>query len=160
MLTKAARNTLRSTALVGLPPEAGIVVKDHVHQGLWTSRPPLYAMKPSLRNLVHKEAHTRPRRSDHFSERFLTKLRYNGSGRPSLPKFAIRRSNRAKRFSLELKSWSPQRARSEPRCRTGTSRRTLGLHFPLRHPDGRDCCPRPRLPRQPSSMAQRSLDHR
>jgi hypothetical protein len=60
---------------------------------------------------VHKKTHARPRRSDHFGERLLwLTFAMTGSGRPSLPKFAIRRSNLARRFSLELNSWSTRSA--------------------------------------------------
>ena len=73
---------------------------------LWTSRSPLYWMNPSWRNLFMKVL-TRDRVVPTISASisWLT-FPMTGAGAPSLPKFAIRRSTRARRFSLELNSWS------------------------------------------------------
>ena len=75
-----------------------------LNKELWTSKCPLYSMNPSLRNLFMK-ALTRdlvvPIISASVSWLIFA---MTGSGLPSLPKFAIRRSTLARRFSLELKS--------------------------------------------------------
>ena len=42
----------KGSFLLGLPSEAGSVVKDHVLQGM--SKFPLYSMIPSLRNFMKK----------------------------------------------------------------------------------------------------------
>jgi hypothetical protein len=56
--------------------------------------------EPKLAEFVHEHAHARPRGADNLRERLLANL--TGSVLPSLPKFAIRRSTLANRFSLEL----------------------------------------------------------
>jgi hypothetical protein len=71
---------------------------------LWTLKPPLYSMKPSLRNLFMKKL-TRERVVPIISANasWLT-LGMTASGFPSFPKFAKSKSSRARRFSLELNS--------------------------------------------------------
>ena len=63
-------------------------------------------MNPSLRNLFMNML-TRDRVVPTISASVSWLIfAMTGSGLPSLPKFAIRRSSLARRFSLELKSWS------------------------------------------------------
>src|SRR6201999_901684 len=84
----------------------GLSCKTTFSKELWTSKPPLYWINPSLRNLFMKVL-TRDLVVPTISAS-VTWLIFamTGSGFPSLPKFAIRSSNLARRFSLELKSWS------------------------------------------------------
>ena len=71
---------------------------------LWTSRWPLYSMKPNFLNLFMKIL-TRGRVVPMISASVSWLIGVViGCGPPSWPKFASRRSVRASRFSLELKS--------------------------------------------------------
>src|SRR6186713_1363538 len=67
---------------------------------------PVVFDEAELAKLVHKHAHARPRGADHLGDVSWLIFAMTGSGLLSLPKFAISRSTLARRFSLELKSWS------------------------------------------------------
>ena len=82
-------------------------MQHHVRRELWTSKVPLYSMKPSLRNLfmniLRATSWSRPRH-----KRLLANLR-NKHARaysPCRSSPSGRRTPLARRFSLELKSWS------------------------------------------------------
>jgi hypothetical protein len=71
---------------------------------LWTSRWPLYSMKPNFLNLFMKRL-TRGRVVPMISASVSWLIGVAmACGPPSLPIFASKRSVRASRFSLELKS--------------------------------------------------------
>lgn len=73
---------------------------------LWICRWPLYSIKPNFLNLFMKTL-TRERVVPTISASVSWLIGVvTGCGPPSLPKFVSRRSVRASRFSLELKSWS------------------------------------------------------
>src|SRR6185295_10458203 len=85
---------------------SGLSCKTTFNRELWISSFPLYSIKPSLRNLFMKKL-TRDRVVPIISAN-VSWLNFPtiGTGTPSLPKLARRRSSRARRFSLELNSWS------------------------------------------------------
>ena len=59
-------------------------MKDHVQQGIVDFQGAVVLDEPELAELVHKKAHARPRRSNHFGERLLANLRYDRLGPPLL----------------------------------------------------------------------------
>jgi hypothetical protein len=84
---------------------------------LWTSRWPLYSMKPRFLNLFTKIL-TRGRVVPMISASVSWLIRVViGCGPPSLPIFASRRRARASRFSLELKSWSTRSSSTRQKMR-------------------------------------------
>jgi hypothetical protein len=71
---------------VALPLEAGIVVKDHVQQGIVDFELAVITDEPELAKLIREEAHARSRHADHFRERLLTEFRYDRLWLPLLAK--------------------------------------------------------------------------
>jgi hypothetical protein len=107
----------------GSAPEAGVIVTDDVQQGIVDLQLAVVLNESELSELVHKMAHARPRRPDHFGERLLTDLRYDRLWTPLLTE--IRHQKKQPRQPLLAgRPGPPLRARSEPKCRTGTSPRT------------------------------------
>jgi hypothetical protein len=59
------------------PPEVGIVVKDHVQQGIVNFQVAVVFDETQLAELIQEKAHARARRADHFGERLLTNPCYD-----------------------------------------------------------------------------------
>src|ERR1700730_18496675 len=60
-----------------IPPELGIVVQDHVQQGIMDFQFSVVFDKTQFAESVHEKAHPRSGRSDHLRQRFLTKLSHD-----------------------------------------------------------------------------------
>jgi len=80
-------------------------VQDHVKQRIVNLQPPVVLDETQLPKLFMNVLTCDRRGADNLRERFLADLRYDRRRFVlSLPKFAISRSTRARRFSLELKA--------------------------------------------------------
>src|SRR5436190_14548881 len=86
--------------------DLGLVVQNHVQQGIMDFQFSVVFDEAQFAEFVHEKAHPRSGRADHLRQRFRLNFPTIGSGLPSLPKFASRRRSRARRFSLELNNWS------------------------------------------------------
>ena len=89
-------------------PAAGAleIVQDDAQQGAVDLQAAVVVDEAQLPKLVHEGVDARAGRADDLGQRLLADLRVIACGAPSLPKLARRRSVRARRFSLELNSWS------------------------------------------------------
>jgi hypothetical protein len=86
-----------------------VIVQDQTEKRLVHFDASLYSMKPSRRKRIMKNE-ARSGRSDHFGQGFLCNFRDQSLRFTRLPNSAIRRRILARRFSLELKSWSTRSA--------------------------------------------------
>ena len=55
-----------------IPPDLGIVVQDHVQQGIVNLDFSVVFDEAQFAESVHEKAHTRSRRANHLRQRFLT----------------------------------------------------------------------------------------
>src|ERR1700730_4936202 len=60
-----------------IPPDLGIVVQDHVQQGIMDLEFSVVFDETQFAESVHKKAHARSRRADHLRQRFLTKISHD-----------------------------------------------------------------------------------
>ena len=66
------KDTLGGSARI--PPDLGIVVQDHVQQGIMDLEFSVVFDKTQFAESVHEKAHARSGRADHLRQCFLTKL--------------------------------------------------------------------------------------
>src|SRR6202040_4319478 len=60
-----------------IPPDLGIVVQDHVQQGIMNLDFSVVFDEAQFAEFVHEKAHARSRRADHLRQRFLTELSHD-----------------------------------------------------------------------------------
>jgi hypothetical protein len=69
--------------------DLGLVVQNHVQQGIMDFQSSVVFDKAQFAELVHEKAHPRSGRADHLRQRFLTEVPTIGSGLPSLPELSV-----------------------------------------------------------------------
>jgi hypothetical protein len=105
----SARNGLRPLGLVsrrfgGLLYTARLFSQNNAQQRAVDFKMAIVINEAQLTKLIHEMTHSGSGRADHLGEGFLADFRRDRLGPAFLAKMAIRRSTRASRFSVELKS--------------------------------------------------------
>ena len=108
-----------------LAVDVRLLVQNHIQQRTMDFYAAVVIDKTQFSKFVHESTDARSRRADHLCECLLADFRQDRFGFAFLPKIREKQEGPAKRFSLELNSWSTKSASTRivraKRCETNIS---------------------------------------